>query len=104
MMFNPKSKSSNMDLLCEAILELETVEEVYQFLEDLCTMSELDKMAQRIEVAVMLFHKASYQKVKNQTSASTTTIGRINKSLKYGNNGYRTVFFRLKDKNRFGKL
>ncbi len=103
-MFNPKSKSSNMDLLCEAILELKTVEEVYQFLEDLCTMSELDKMSQRMEVAVMLFHKASYQKVKNQTKASTTTIGRINKSLKYGNNGYRTVFFRLKDKNRFGKI
>jgi TrpR-related protein YerC/YecD len=58
-------------------------------------------MAQRMEVAVMLFHKASYQKVKNKTHASTTTVGRINKSLKYGNDGYKTVFFRLKDPSRF---
>lgn len=101
MKYEPKSKNANMDLLCNAILELKTVEEVYRFLEDLCTMSELEKMAQRMEVAVMLWHKASYQKVKNRTHASTTTIGRINKSLKYGNEGYKTVFFRLKDKTKF---
>ncbi|MFA7560933.1 MAG: YerC/YecD family TrpR-related protein [Candidatus Izemoplasmatales bacterium] len=101
MAYEPKSKSNNMDLLCEALLQLETMEEAYRFLEDLCTMSELEKMSQRMEVAVMLFHKASYQKVKIKTKASTTTIGRINKSLKYGNNGYKTVFFRLKDPSRF---
>jgi len=101
MAYEPKSKSNNMDLLCEALLQLETIEEAYRFLEDLCTMSELEKMAQRMEVAVMLFHKASYQKVKNKTNASTTTIGRINKSLKYGNDGYKTIFFRLKDPSRF---
>jgi TrpR-related protein YerC/YecD len=101
MGYEPKSKSNNMDLLCEALLQLETIEEAYRFLEDLCTMSELEKMAQRMEVAVMLFHKASYQKVKNKTHASTTTVGRINKSLKYGNDGYKTVFFRLKDPSRF---
>lgn len=101
MAFEPKSKSKNMNLLCKAILELETVEEVYRFLEDLCTMSELEKMAQRMGVAVMLWHKASYQKVKIKTNASTTTIGRIAKSLKYGTDGYKTVFFRLKDKTKF---
>ena len=101
MAFEPKSKSKNMDLLAKAILELQTVEEVYRFFEDLCTMSELEKMAHRMGVAVMLWHKASYQQVIYKTNASTTTIGRIAKSLKYGNDGYKTVFFRLKDKTKF---
>lgn len=102
MSYTPKSKSANMDILCEAILELNTVDETYRFLEDLCTMKELEMLAQRIEIAVMLFHKASYQKVKYKTDASTTTIGRVNKSLKYGNNGFKTVFFRLKNKAETG--
>lgn len=101
MPFEPKSKSKNMDLFCKAVLELETVEEVYRFFEDLCTMSELEKLSHRMGVAVMLWHKASYQKVKIRTNASTTTIGRIARSLKYGNDGYKTVFFRLKDKTKY---
>jgi TrpR-related protein YerC/YecD len=96
MAFDPKSKSDDMDLFCETVLQLKTVEEVYRFFEDLCTMSELEKMAQRMRIALMLWHKKSYQKVKIKTNASTTTIGRIAKSLKYGNEGYKTVFFRLK--------
>ncbi len=104
MAYNPKSKSEDMDLLCKALLELESVEEAYRFLEDLCTMRELEILSQRLQIAVMLFHKSSYQKVKYKTNASTTTIGRINKSLKYGNNGYKTVFFRLRSKAKIGKL
>jgi len=90
-----------MDLLVAALLELKTSEEAYRFLEDLCTMSELKKLSQRINVASLLFHKVSYQKVKNLTNASTATIGRVNRSLKYGNDGFPIVFFRIKDKVRF---
>lgn len=102
MSYDPKSKSENMDLLCQAILELNTIDEAYRFLEDLCTMKELETLSQRTQIAVMLFHKASYQKVKYKTNASTTTIGRVNKSLKYGDNGFKTVFFRLKNKAETG--
>ncbi|XMB72278.1 YerC/YecD family TrpR-related protein [Mycoplasmatota bacterium WC30] len=98
MLFKPKSKSESMDTLCQAILQLKTVEECYRFLEDLCTMDELKKLSHRIDVAVLLFHKASYEKIRILRNASTTTIGRVNKSLKYGADGYKTVFFRMKDK------
>ena len=53
-MVNPKLKDELNDQLCEAMLSLETVDECYQFFEDLCTISELKAMSQRLEVARML--------------------------------------------------
>jgi TrpR-related protein YerC/YecD len=101
MPYEPKSKSKNMNLLCHAMLELKTVEEAYRLLEDLCTMSELEKISQRMAVAVMLWHKASYRKARISTGASTTTIGRVAKAMKYGNDGFKKVFFRMKDKTQY---
>ena len=38
---NNKLKDDNIDFLFRAILELETVEDCYDFFEDLCTVQEL---------------------------------------------------------------
>ena len=38
---NSKIKDANTDLLFQAILELENLEECYQFFEDLCTVTEI---------------------------------------------------------------
>ena len=53
-MVNPKLRDDLNDQLCEAVLKLETVEECYQFFEDICTISEIKAMSQRLEVARML--------------------------------------------------
>ena len=52
---NNKLKDDNIDFLFRAILELETVEDCYDFFEDLCTVQELKTISQRIVVAKMLF-------------------------------------------------
>ena len=49
-----KIKSESMDLLFEAILTLESVDECYKFFDDLCTSIELKSFAQRLEVAKLL--------------------------------------------------
>ena len=46
-----------MDFLFKAILELEDIEECYEFFEDLCTVNELKSISQRIVVAKMLTQK-----------------------------------------------
>ena len=94
---NPKLKDLNVDYLFKAILTLETVEECYSFFDDLCTISELKALSQRLQVARMLSQQKVYSDIVSETGASTATISRVNRSLNYGSDGYRIAFERLKD-------
>lgn len=93
-----KIKSDSMDLLFEAILSLDSVEECYKFFDDLCTSIELKSFAQRLQVAKLLDEHRVYNSIVTETGASTATISRVNRSLKDGNDGYNIVFSRLKEK------
>lgn len=90
-----KFKDSNVDFLFEAILNLETLDECYDFFEDLCTVTEIKSISQRIVVAKMLRDKKVYNEIVSETGASTATISRVNRSLQYGCNGYEVVFKRM---------
>lgn len=93
-----KIRSENMDLLFEAILTLDSVEECYKFFDDLCTSIELKSFAQRLHVAKLLDEHKVYNSIVTETGASTATISRVNRALKDGNDGYQLVFDRLKQK------
>ena len=95
---NSKIKDANTDFLFEAILQLKNLEECYQFFEDLCTVSEIKALSQRIVVAKMLSDKRVYSDIVAATGASTATISRVNRSLNYGNDGYELVFGRMEKK------
>lgn len=84
--------------LFEAILKLQSVEECYNFFEDLCTVTELLSMGQRLRVAKMLKDNCVYTEIAEKTGASTATISRVNRSLQYGNGGYDTILSRLEGK------
>ncbi len=86
-MVNLHSKS--IDRLFKTILNLKTVEECYSYFEDICTVKELQDMAQRLDTAILLDEGANYQKISNDIGVSTATIGRVSKCLKYGSGGYR---------------
>ena len=49
-----KRRDPAKDYLFEAILSLRTVEDCYNFFDDLCTIKEVDDMSKRICVAKML--------------------------------------------------
>ncbi len=78
-----------------AILSLETVDECMRFFDDLCTVTELQAMEQRYQVAVLLNKGLIYNDILSQTGASSATISRVNRSLQYGRDGYEIVFRRL---------
>ena len=94
-MVNPKLKDELNDQLCEAVLVLENVEECYQFFEDICTISELKALSQRLEVARMLKEGHTYDDIVERTGASTATIGRVKRCLNYGADGYNIILERL---------
>ena len=90
-----KETSEHNTLLFEAILALKDQEECRAFFQDLCTVSELKAMAQRLEVAQLLDQGLIYNDILQRTGASSATISRVNRALQYGADGYKTVLPRL---------
>ena len=102
-MVNPKLKDDLNDQLCEAVLLLQNTEECYQFFEDICTISELKALSQRLEVARMLSGGHTYDDIVDRTGASTATISRVKRCLNYGADGYKTILERLQAKENAEK-
>ena len=91
-----KMKDEKIDLLFQSILSLQTVEECYDFFEDLCTVPEIQEMSRRLYAAKLLSENCIYTDIAERTGLSTATISRVNRCLKYGADGYTTVLARLK--------
>lgn len=90
-----KLRNENTDFLFKCVLQLQNMDECYDFFEDLCTVNELQALSQRIVVAKMLSEKRVYSDIVNETGASTATISRVNRSLQFGCNGYEHLFERV---------
>ena len=83
-----KLRNKSADLLFNSILTLKNLDECYEFFEDICTIKEIQSIAQRVMVAQMLLEGKVYKDIVSETGASTATISRVNRSLNYGNDGY----------------
>ena len=93
---NKRIKKTRNEEMYKAILTLQTVEEAMKFFDDLCTVSELQAMEQRFQVARLLDEGLIYNDILEKTGASSATISRVNRSLQYGVDGYAVVFERLR--------
>ena len=82
--------------LYEALLRLETVEETAMFLDDLCTIKELESMCQRLKAAKMLLNGKTYQEIVAETEISSATLARVSKCVRYGEGGYKNVITKQK--------
>ena len=91
-----KKSKINAKELYRAVLALQSEEECAAFFDDICTYQELEALAQRLEVAILLSEGNSYINVNKLTGASTATICRVGKALNYGDGGYNTVIERMK--------
>ena len=90
------ARKEKNDRLYRAILTLKTEEECYNFFQDLCTISEMRSMEQRLEVATLLDSGMIYNEILTQTGASSATISRVNRALINGAGGYELVLDRMK--------
>lgn len=93
---NKQHKKPRCDDMYRAILTLKTVDECKQFFDDLCTVTELQAMEQRYQVAQYLDAGLIYNDILEKTGASSATISRVNRSLNYGMGAYRIIFDRMK--------
>jgi TrpR-related protein YerC/YecD len=88
-----------LDQLFQAILSLKTVDECYRFFDDLCTVNEVKALAVRLEVARMIKEGYTYQKIEQETGASTATISRVKRCLHYGSKGLQLALDNLSQNN-----
>ena len=95
-MFESRLKSEQADLLARAFLALESMEDCYRLFEDLFTIREVQDLSSRMEIAMMLRDRITYNEIVEKTGASTATIGRVNRALNYGAGGYERVIEKLK--------
>ncbi|MBP9989196.1 MAG: hypothetical protein KBT46_06820 [Ruminococcus sp.] len=86
--------NENTENLFNAVLSLENKEECAAFFDDICTIKEIQDIAQRYEVARLLNQGMNYNEISAKTGASSATITRVSKCLNYGNGGYRIVLQR----------
>ncbi len=98
-----KLRGKELDQLCEAVLSLKDKDEAYRFFDDLCTINEIQSLAQRLEVARMLREGNTYHKIETQTGASTATISRVKRCLNYGNDTYAMVLERVHQRDESGE-
>lgn len=94
-MSTDRLRTPAVDRLLRAFGEMESPEETYAFLQDVCTVREIQDMAQRLAVAEMLAAGEHYDHIRESTGASTTTISRVSRCLNYGADGYRVALERL---------
>ena len=95
-MFESRLQSEQADLLARAFLALDSMEDCYRLFEDLFTIREVQDLSSRMEIAMMLHERITYNEIVEKTGASTATIGRVNRALNYGAGGYERVIEKLR--------
>ena len=88
-------KKKTEDALCEAVGSLDGIDEIRNFLLDLCTPAELQALVDRWQVVALLEENIPYRQIHDQTGVSVTTIGRVARCLSDGSGGYQTVIDRI---------
>ena len=91
-----KLRSESVDRLFEVIAGLQNKEDCYRFFEDVCTIKEIQDMAQRFDVALLLDEGVNYQQIAKEVGVSTATISRVSRCLNYGSGGYQEAIEKRK--------
>lgn len=85
-----KEKSEHISELYKKIVGLQTEADCKAFFEDLCTVKEVENMAERCFAAKLLMEGNTYSQVMAQAEISSATLSRVSRCVQYGE-GYRKV-------------
>jgi len=87
-MENSIQNNQLVDQLCDAFVGIDSQDSARRLLRDLCTVSEINAMAERLEVAKQVQEGISYRQINKNTGVSTATITRVAHWLHHGEGGY----------------
>ena len=81
------SSQDKINALYELIAKLENPGDCQALFEDLCTVKEVEKMAERVYAARLLMEGKTYNQVIAETDISSATLSRVSRCVQYGS-GY----------------
>ena len=88
------SINSSLSPLADALLKIDSADEMSKFFKDLCTPNEWKSICDRWIVAQLVDQGVSYRKIYDLTGVSTATITRVGRSLNEGE-GYRGLLTKI---------
>lgn len=83
------------ELLYGMLAGLKSADEARVLLADVCTLREIEQMAQRIACAKLLLEGGTYHEIISQTDISSTTLSRVSRCLQHGSGGYAGLLARF---------
>ena len=88
MLKDEKQEEKMTKVLFRTLLACKNEEDVKALLEDLCTYTEVEQMAQRAKAAQLLKEGKTYTEVISATNISSATLSRVSRCARYGSGGY----------------
>ena len=70
--------------LFELIASTKNAEDCRALFNDLCTVKEIEQMAQRVKAAKLLIEGKTYNQVIEATDISSATLSRVSRCVQYG--------------------
>ena len=81
------AKQERIQKLFEIITKIDNIEDCRALFDDLCTVKEVENMAERCYAAKLLMEGNTYNQVMAQSDISSATLSRVSRCVQYGN-GY----------------
>ncbi len=83
-------KGNHIQNLFALIAAIDDADDCRALFEDLCTVKEIENMAERLHAAKLLMEGNTYNQVMAQADISSATLSRVSRCVQYGK-GYSKV-------------
>ena len=80
----PISKQARIDALYTLIASIDDPADCRALFEDLCTVKEIENMAERCYAARLLLEGNTYNQIMAQSDISSATLSRVSRCVQYG--------------------
>ena len=84
------AKGTHIQNLFDLIAAIDDPDDCRALFDDLCTVKEVENMAERLHAAKLLMEGNTYNQVMSQVEISSATLSRVSRCVQYGN-GYSRV-------------
>ena len=78
------AKSARIDNLFKLLASLDDAQDCRALFDDLCTVKEIDNMAERLFTARLLLEGNTYSQVMARADISSATLSRVSRCVQYG--------------------
>ena len=78
------TREEKMEKLFQLMVSINNMDDCKALLGDLCTMKELENMAERLHAARLLMAGNTYNQIMAQADISSATLSRVSRCVQYG--------------------